>query len=56
MPSDHGPGRGVTWSVMQQLVGRVVGMVRNDGDNVRIELATAPAPEEVQEAVVLARG
>jgi len=23
MPSDHGPGRGVTWSVMQQLVGRV---------------------------------
>ena len=28
----------------------VVGMVREDGDNVCIELATAPAPEEVQEA------
>src|SRR5207249_6556019 len=33
----------------------VVGMIRYDGDNVRIELASAPAPEEVQEAVVIAR-
>jgi len=34
----------------------VVGMVRDDGDNVRIELASAPAPEKVQEAMVIARG
>lgn len=34
----------------------VVGMVREDGDNVCIELATAPAPEEVQEAMVVTRG
>src|SRR5580765_1899354 len=33
-----------------------VGMVREDGDNVCIELATAPAPEEVQEAMVVTRG
>src|SRR6476659_2519976 len=34
----------------------VVGMVREDGNDVRLELATAPAPEEVEEAMVVTRG
>ena len=36
-------------------VGRVVGVVRDDGDDVGVELAAAPAPEQVEQAVVVAR-
>ena len=35
---------------------RVVGVVGDDGDDVGVELAAAPAPEQVEEAVVVARG
>ena len=37
-------------------VGRVLGMVGDDRDDVGVELAPPPAPEQVEQAVIFARG